>query len=241
MTSSFNTVAMGYSRRIVLIEPLAYGSWPYGLWLPFMTRLLLVPLRPHRLARAAAHRRRHRSTAERRRPSSGGCAWPLLAPFSPTAVYSGPGESAKQAAHVIAKDLGLRTRAIAGLKGSRPGPLAGIEPGGVRGAVEKIARAWQNDPLAVSPPEGESLSDAETRLCDALQKLVKRKPNETLVVVLGPLACAVVRCRFAPDGYERFWGFAEEPATHHELDVKPEDFRRKSTGTNNSEIPPEMN
>jgi len=151
---------------------------------------------------------------------------PLVAPFNPTAVYSGPGESAKQAAGVIAKNLGLRARSIAALKEVGLGHWQGLTQEEFEDRFERVAKAWENDPLAVTPPEGESLGAAEKRLCDALLKLVKSRPDETIVVVLGPLACAAVRCRFAAEGYERFWEFVGEPAAHHELDVQPEDFKK---------------
>lgn len=191
-----------------------------------MTRLLLVP------SGLTDWHEQHRIAGDTDLPLSAEGArqaavhGPLLAAFGPTAVYSGPGESAKQAAGVIARALGLRNRPIAGLKEISLGHWQGLTQEEFEERFERVSRAWQNEPLAVSPPEGESLSEAETRLCQALVKIVKRKPDETLVVVLGPLACAALRCRFAPDGYERFWEFVEEPPSHHELDIQVDDLKR---------------
>ena len=192
-----------------------------------MTRILLVPSGLtdwHEQHRIAGDTDLPLSAEGVRQAAAHG---PVLASFNPTAVYSGSEESARQAAGMIAKSLGLRSRAIAGLKEVALGHWQGLSHEEFEDRFERIAKVWQSEPLAITPPEGESLKDAEKRLCTALQKIVKRKADETLVIVLGPLACAVVRCRFATDGYERFWEFVEEPPTHHEIDVKPEDFNKK--------------
>ena len=199
-----------------------------------MTRLLLVPSGLtdwHEQHRIAGDTDLPLSAAGIQQAATHG---PALAPFNPTAVYSGSEETARQTASLIAKSLGLRTRSIAGLKEVSLGHWQGLSHDEFEERFERVDKVWQSEPLAVTPPEGESLSEAETRLCAALQKLVKRKTDETLVIVLGPLACAVVRCRFAADHYERFWEFVEEPATHHELDVKPEDFKKPSPTSHDS-------
>lgn len=164
---------------------------------------------------------------------------PALAPFNPTAVYSGSEEAARQTASLIAKSLGLRARAIAGLKEVSLGHWQGLSHEEFEERFERIDKVWQSEPLAVTPPEGESLQEAESRLAAALLKIVKRKPEETLAIVLGPLACAVIRCRFAADGYERFWEMVEEPATHHELDVTAANLGPRRPGSAEAGTPSE--
>ena len=204
-----------------------------------MTRLLLVPSGLtdwHEQHRIAGDTDLPLSADGLRQATTHGAA---IAPFNPTAVYSGPEESARQTAGLIAKSLGIRARSIAGLKEVALGHWQGLSHEESEDRFERIAKVWQSEPLAITPPEGESLKDAEKRLGAALQKIVKRKPDETLVVVLGPLACAVLRCRFATDAYERFWEFVEEPATHHELDVAPGSFIASRPGSTESGTPAE--
>jgi len=199
-----------------------------------MTRLLLVP------SGLTDWHEQHRIAGDTDLPLSAAgvvqanAHGPALGPFNPTAVYSGSEEAARQTASLIAKGLGLRTRSIAGLKEVSLGHWQGLSHEEFEDRFERVDKVWQSEPLAVTPPEGESLSEAETRLCAALQKLVKRKADDTLVIVLGPFACAVVRCRFASDGYERFWEMVGEPATHHELDVQPDDFKSRTTESSES-------
>lgn len=201
---------------------------------PHMTRLLLVP------SGLTDWHEQHRIAGDTDLPLSAAgiqqahAHGPALAPFNPTAVYSGSEEAARQTASLIAKSLGLRTRAIAGLKEVSLGHWQGLAHDEFEERFERVDKVWRSEPLAVTPPEGESLSEAETRLCAALQKLVKRKADETLVIVLGPLACAVVRSRFAPDHYERFWEMVEEPPAHHELDVQSEDFTKPTSPPSDS-------
>lgn len=151
---------------------------------------------------------------------------PVLASFNPTAVYSGPEESARQTASLVAHELRLRSRAIDGLKEVSLGHWQGLTEEEFEERFGKVARVWRSEPLSVTPPEGESLLEADARLSEALAKLVKRRKDDTLVLVLGPMACALMRCRFAPDGFERFWEFVDESPTHHELDATAADFKR---------------
>lgn len=202
-----------------------------------MTRLLLVPSGLtdwHEQQRIAGDTDLPLSAAGVQQTTAHNSA---IAPFNPTAIYSGSEEAARQSASLISKGLGLRTRAIAGLKEVSLGHWQGLSHEEFEERFERVDKVWQSEPLAVTPPEGESLQEAEARLAAALLKIVKRKPDETIVIVLGPLACAVIRCRFAADGYERFWEMVEEPATHHELEVKPEDFKPPSAGVSGSTSP----
>jgi len=73
----------------------------------------------------------------------------------------------------------------------------------------------RDHPERITPPEGESLHDAQDRLLDAIQKsLAKVKgSNPQVAIVLRPLAWAVVRSWLENDNLSSLWDQLEQPAS----------------------------
>jgi broad specificity phosphatase PhoE len=65
---------------------------------------------------------------------------------------------------------------------------------------------WRDDPRGIVAPEGEQMNDAVERLTTEVVKLATRaKSGECLVLVLRPLAWAIVKLRFSNRPITELW------------------------------------
>ncbi len=100
---------------------------------------------------------------------------------APVAIYASPLERTRETAGPIARALGLRVRADRGLLECDFGEWTGAE-------LKALARRpeWatvQRAPSLFRFPGGESFTDMQRRVTDALARLVARHPCETVVAV----------------------------------------------------------
>jgi probable phosphoglycerate mutase len=59
----------------------------------------------------------------------------------------------------------------------------------------KVYRQWQEAPLTACPPGGEAFPDAQARICQAVACILKRNRGRNVLVVLQPVAAALLKCR----------------------------------------------
>lgn len=80
---------------------------------------------------------------------------------------------------------------------------------------------WREHPERVSPPEGESLADAQDRLLNAIEKsLCKCKgAHPNIAIVLRPLAWALVRCWLSGDRVGSLWSQLEHPNSLEHFEI----------------------
>ncbi|MGH9087718.1 MAG: histidine phosphatase family protein [Acidimicrobiales bacterium] len=102
-------------------------------------------------------------------------------PTAPVAVYASPLERTRQTAAPIARALGLRVRTERGLIECDIGEWAGM-------SLAKAARrpewaAVQRWPTGFRFPGGESFAELATRASDAVLRLVRDHPGQTIVAV----------------------------------------------------------
>jgi probable phosphomutase (TIGR03848 family) len=99
----------------------------------------------------------------------------------PVAVYASPLERARETAAPIARALGVRVRTERGLLELDIGDWTGVS---IRRAVRR--REWavvQRWPTGFSFPGGESFTGLVARTTDAVGRLVRAHPGETIVAV----------------------------------------------------------
>ncbi len=98
-----------------------------------------------------------------------------------TAVYASPMERTRETAAPIAKALGVRTRVRKGLVECDFGDWTGRK-------LSELAKLpeWktvQRHPSGFRFPKGESFSEMQARMVDAINELVAEHPGETIVAV----------------------------------------------------------
>jgi probable phosphoglycerate mutase len=123
----------------------------------------------------------------------------------PAAVYASPLERTMETAAPIARALGVRVRRDRGLLECDFGQWTGS-----RLAVLARKREWnqvQRWPSGFRFPGGESFTEMQTRVTDALAKLSERHRGETIVAVshADPIKAAVASAAGTPlDLFQRF-------------------------------------
>lgn len=108
-------------------------------------------------------------------------------------LYASKELTSMQTAEALLNGSKTRIKEVAELHEISVGLWEGLSDEQLRSRFPKVYKRWMDDPASVCPPQGEPLDEARDRLMDAVGKLT-RKSQERRAVVLGPLACAVVRC-----------------------------------------------
>ena len=97
------------------------------------------------------------------------------------AVYTSPMERTRETAAPIARAMGLRVRQRRGLLECDFGDWTGRELSELRKLPEW--KSVQHHPAGFRFPKGESFSEMQTRMVDALNALVAEHPGEAIVAV----------------------------------------------------------
>ena len=136
-------------------------------------------------------------------------------------LYSPVSQPSLQTAEILAKALGIKRKKIERLQSLNQGLWQGMLVEDVRHKQPKVYRQWQEQPENVCPPEGEMLSAADDRVRAALVKLLKRRKEGVIGLVVPEPLLSLAR-RFithgelgdlwkAPNGHGRFEVLAIDP------------------------------
>lgn len=118
-------------------------------------------------------------------------------PGRPDWIHHPPDEAAVDTARLLAEHCGGRGRETPELAEPDLGLLEGLTEAVFAERYPKRYKQWQNDPVTLSPPEGEDLADARVRVLAAVARILRRGKAEEVALVLHPLALGFVRCWLA--------------------------------------------
>lgn len=102
-------------------------------------------------------------------------------------------QACDQVAQIIAKKHGLRPRDNRDLDEVRMGLWQGLLPEDIRARFPTVFRQWEEQPLAVTPPDGEPLEAAIQRIRAALNRIIRRSKGLTVALALRPMAFQITR------------------------------------------------
>ncbi|MCA9034255.1 MAG: histidine phosphatase family protein [Planctomycetaceae bacterium] len=109
------------------------------------------------------------------------------------AIYTSPEDPACGTAHVVAESqASAKVRELDELRNVNQGLWQGLPEADIRKRFPKLFKNCKDSPVAICPPEGETLSDACQRLTRVLTKAI-RKYDVFAIVAPEPLA-TVIRC-----------------------------------------------
>jgi len=120
-------------------------------------------------------------------------------------IYAGDSEPERQTAAMVAKALGLKVRKASGLHELDYGLWQGLTMAELKRRRPKMYRQWLDAPAGIRPPGGETLKEAQQRLGKTLKDVLKRHKDETALLVLRPVAMALLRCLITRKAVERVW------------------------------------
>lgn len=121
----------------------------------------------------------------------------LLSRTRLSTVHHPPDDAATETAQILAKVVGARTKLVAGLTAGNLGVLEGMSVQAFAERYPKRYKQWEDDPLSLSPPDGEDLADVRARLFAAVGRLLRRTRSDEVAVVLHPLSLGFLRCWLA--------------------------------------------
>lgn len=136
-------------------------------------------------------------------------------------VYSPDCQPARQTAELIARKLAVRFKRLDRMQNLNHGLWQGMPIEEVRHKQPRVYKQWQEQPENVCPPEGEMLSEADTRVRAAMTRLFKKHRGGTIALVVPePLASLVRRCVNHTD-LGNLWKTACEHGHWEVLEVEP--------------------
>ena len=128
-----------------------------------------------------------------------------IKPKSLGAIYHSSDEASSDTAHIIAQAVGSKTKLIEELSEPDLGLIEGLTEKDFADRFPRRHKQWLEDPLSLSPPEGEPLVDARARIFDACSKILKRSKSDHPVIVLRPLALGFMRCWLCDRSVTTLW------------------------------------
>ena len=117
-----------------------------------------------------------------------------LSTDSLSVVYCGPGESVGRTADAVARALNLRPKRLDDLRNLDQGLWQGLQLEEIKRRNLKLFRQWQEDPLTICPPLGETVEDAMERIKTTLKPLLNRHRDETIGLVVGEPLAQLIAC-----------------------------------------------
>jgi broad specificity phosphatase PhoE len=109
-----------------------------------------------------------------------------------TAVYrTAANEACNQTAQIIAKNYGIRPRDSAELDEVALGLWQGLLPDEIRLRFPTVYPKWEEQPLQVTPPDGEPLEAAIQRIDGAIRLILRKNRNTSIAMALRPMAMQI--------------------------------------------------
>jgi len=100
-------------------------------------------------------------------------------------------EACSQAAQIIAKKYGIRARDNPDLDEVGLGLWQGLLPEEIRLRFPTVFPKWEEQPLVVTPPDGEPLESAILRIGGAIRQITRRNRDACIALVLRPMAMRI--------------------------------------------------
>ncbi len=127
-----------------------------------------------------------------------------------TTVHHAPDDASVETAQLVAAVVGAKTKASDGLAEADLGVFEGITRQEFAERFAKRFKQWQDDPLSLSPPEGEDLADARARIFSTISRLIRRARSDELAVVLHTLGVGLLRCWLADRPPSELWTMVKD-------------------------------
>jgi broad specificity phosphatase PhoE len=138
-------------------------------------------------------------------------------------IFSPVSQPSMQTAEVIAKALDIKLKKIDHLESLNQGLWQGMLVEDVRRKQPKVYRQWQEQPENVCPPEGEMLGQADDRVRAALVKLLKRRKEHVIGLVLPEPLLSLARRFLTHGALGDLWKAPNGHGRVEVLDVEPDE------------------
>lgn len=137
-----------------------------------------------------------------------------------TAVYSGPCQSARATAEIVANVCGSKIRVVECMVNVNHGLWQGKLIDEVRRLQPKVYRHIQDSPDAFSPPGGETIEAALSRIRKSINNLVKKHRNGFIAMVIPDPLASLVRQLLSAGELGDLWKAEQDFGTWEMIEVE---------------------
>ncbi len=128
-----------------------------------------------------------------------------LFPHEPNLIITSSGEAEKQTAKILAKELSVKVKKDDKFCEIDYGLWQGLTLDEIKRRQPKLHKQWLESPGSVRPPGGETLIEAQQRICQAVEEVTRREKKQTPVLVLRPVVLGLLRCKLEDEPIEEIW------------------------------------
>ena len=140
------------------------------------------------------------------------------------AVYAPASQPSLETAEIIAEILDIKRKKLDRLHNLDQGLWQGMLVKDVRRKQPKVYRRWQEQPENVCPPEGEMLGEADERVRAAVVKIMKRRKEGVVGLVLPEPLFSLARRFISHCELGDLWKAPNGQGRFETLDVDAEEF-----------------
>ena len=145
-------------------------------------------------------------------------------PLQLDAIYSSPLARAWQTAQEIAKHHTLQVQPLAGLIDMSFGSWEGRPLKEVRENDRERYRLWAEEPHRVEFPGGETLEQVRARAMAALESVIEKHPEKTVILVSHRVINKVLLCAVLGLDNSHFWQLAQDTTAINLIKCKNENY-----------------
>jgi len=135
-------------------------------------------------------------------------------------LYTGPCQSARETAEILAHSLNVKVKCLDTLRNLDHGLWHGKLIDEVKQKQPKVYRLWQDSPEAVCPPDGETVTAARQRAGEVLAKLLKKHKQGVIGVVVSEPMASILRSVLEQGELRDFWKAECDFGSWEFIDVK---------------------
>jgi broad specificity phosphatase PhoE len=139
-------------------------------------------------------------------------------------LYTAPCQSARDTAGILGDGLHVKVKNLDLLRNLDHGLWHGRRIEEFKQTQPKVYRLWQDSPESVCPPEGETVAAARQRVCQAIQKLLKKHRQGVIGLVVSEPLASIVRSCLAQRELRDLWKSECDFGSWEFIDLSPDGF-----------------
>lgn len=144
----------------------------------------------------------------------------IAAEWQPSAIYAGPLSRTLRTAEAIGRCCHLPVEVEQRLVDIDYGEWQGLTPDEVRGRWPEALSAWYETPHIARIPNGETLDQLRTRAMSAVNDLVARHLDQTIVLVSHTVVNRIILLGVLGLGNDRFWRLRQDTCAINVFEVE---------------------
>jgi phosphoserine phosphatase len=148
----------------------------------------------------------------------------IAASWQPQAIYASPLGRTLRTARIIAEPLHLPVQPLDALIDIDYGEWQGLTADEARERWPAEGELWHRRPDLVQIPGGETLQEVLARVAKALRTIVRRHPQETVVLVGHDSVNRVILLHALEMPLARYWQLGQDPCAINRIEASPEGF-----------------